>query len=100
MLIQAIIDSNIQFLNICIGYPRSLNDTCLLRNSSFYRLCEGDGRLNGHLVSISTIDMREYIVGDGGYPLHPWLIVPFFKAMRNTSNLFNFKLSSTRIIVE
>eukprot|EP01018_Ginkgo_biloba_P022151 Gb_19878 [translate_table: standard] len=99
MLVQDIVDSNMLFLDICIGWPRSLNDTHLLRNSSFYRLCEGGERLNGHLVSIGTIDMREYIVGDGGYPLLPWLIIPF-QSVTNAQNLFNFKLSSIRIIVE
>eukprot|EP01018_Ginkgo_biloba_P016431 Gb_28057 [translate_table: standard] len=33
MIIQAIVDSNMWFLNICIGWPGSLNDTRLLRNS-------------------------------------------------------------------
>eukprot|EP01018_Ginkgo_biloba_P027055 Gb_13002 [translate_table: standard] len=100
MLVQAIVDSNMWFLGICTGWPGSFNDTRLLRNSSFYRLCEGGERLNGHLVSTGTIDMREYIVGDGGYPLLPWLIIPFSGAVTNAQKLFNFKLSSTRIVVE
>eukprot|EP01018_Ginkgo_biloba_P019278 Gb_19980 [translate_table: standard] len=77
MLVQVIIDATTEFLDICTGWPRSLNDTRLLRNSLFYRLCEGGERLNGHLVSIGTIDRREYIVGDGVYPLLPRLIIPF-----------------------
>eukprot|EP01018_Ginkgo_biloba_P041125 Gb_15856 [translate_table: standard] len=77
MLVQAIVDSNMRLLDICRGQLGSLNDIRLLRNASFYRLCEGGERLNGHMVSINTIDMREYIVGDGGYPLLPWLIIPF-----------------------
>eukprot|EP01018_Ginkgo_biloba_P029638 Gb_38709 [translate_table: standard] len=100
MIVQAIIDSNMRFLDICTGWPGSLNDTRLLRNSPFYRLCEGGERLNGHLVSIGTIDMREYIVGDGGYPLLPWLIIHFSRAVTNAQKLFNFKLSSMRIVVE
>eukprot|EP01018_Ginkgo_biloba_P001691 Gb_24969 [translate_table: standard] len=100
MLVPAIVDSNMQFLDICTGWPRSLNNTRLLRNSSFYRLCEGGERLNGHLISIGTIDMREYIVGDGGYPLFPWLIIPFSGAVTNAQKLFNFKQSSMRIVVE
>eukprot|EP01018_Ginkgo_biloba_P002824 Gb_25687 [translate_table: standard] len=100
MLVQDIIDSNMRFLDIYTVWPGSLNDSRLLRNSSFYRLYEGGERLNGHLVSIGTIDMREYIVGDDGYPLLPWLIILFLGAVTNTQNLFNFKLSSTRIVVE
>eukprot|EP01018_Ginkgo_biloba_P000115 Gb_05657 [translate_table: standard] len=100
MLVQAIVDSNMRFLNICTGWPGSLNDTRLLKNSSFYRLCEGGERLNGHLVSIDTIDMREYIFGDGGYPLLPWITILFLRAVTNAQNLFNSKLYSTRIAVE
>eukprot|EP01018_Ginkgo_biloba_P005223 Gb_27975 [translate_table: standard] len=100
MLVQAIVDSNMRFLDICIGWPGSLNGIRLLRNSSFYRLCEGGERLNGHLVSIGTIDMREYIVGDGGYSLLPWFIILFLGVVTNAQKLFNFKLSSTRIVVE
>eukprot|EP01018_Ginkgo_biloba_P010996 Gb_14676 [translate_table: standard] len=100
MLFQAIVDSNMRFLDMCIGWLGSLNDIRLLRNYSFYRLCEGGERINGHLVSISTIDIREYIVGDGGYPLLPWMIIHFLRATTNAQKLFNFKLSSTRIVVE
>eukprot|EP01018_Ginkgo_biloba_P021563 Gb_26925 [translate_table: standard] len=100
MLVQAIIESNMWFLDICTGCPGSLNDNRLLRNSSFHRLCEGGERLNGHMVSIGAIDMREYIIGDGGYPLLPWLIILFSRAVTNAQKLFNFKLSYMHIIVE
>eukprot|EP01018_Ginkgo_biloba_P009778 Gb_07762 [translate_table: standard] len=44
--------------------------------------------------------MREYIVGDGCYPFLPWFIIHFLGAVTNAQKLFNFKLSSTRIVVE
>eukprot|EP01018_Ginkgo_biloba_P006551 Gb_07067 [translate_table: standard] len=98
-MIIAIINSNMWFLHICTGWIRSLNATRLLRNSSFYRLYEGGERLNGHMVSIGTIDIREYIISDGGYPLLILLIVLFWGVVINAQNLFNFKLSSTCIII-
>ncbi|GLJ08613.1 hypothetical protein SUGI_0092320 [Cryptomeria japonica] len=82
------------------GWPGSINDARLLRNSAFYRLCEGGERLNGMSVSIGSSSIREYIVGDGGYPLLPWLITPFSGAATDDKKSFNFKLSSTRIVVE
>eukprot|EP01018_Ginkgo_biloba_P036047 Gb_09276 [translate_table: standard] len=100
MLIQDIVDSNMQSLDIYIGWPRSLNDTHLLNNYLFYRLCEGSERLNGHLISIGTIEMRECFFCDCGYPLLPWLIILFSGIVINAQNLFNFRLSSTRIVVE
>lgn len=40
MTLQAIVDSNMHFMDVCVGWPGSVNDACILRNSSFYRLCE------------------------------------------------------------
>ncbi|XP_057819015.1 protein ALP1-like [Cryptomeria japonica] len=100
MLVQAIVDSNMRFLDICTGWPGSLNDSGLLRNSSFYKLCEEGERLNGPPVSLGGFDMREYIIGDGAYPLLPWLIVPFSGETTDDQRLFNYKLSYTRNVVE
>ncbi|GLJ25204.1 hypothetical protein SUGI_0482200 [Cryptomeria japonica] len=57
-----------------IGWPRSINDSRLLRNSAFYKLYEGGERLNGMSVSIGSSNIREYIVGDGGHPFLPCFI--------------------------
>ncbi|GLJ06678.1 hypothetical protein SUGI_0044900 [Cryptomeria japonica] len=100
MSLQAIVDSNMRFMDVFTGWPGSINDARLLRNSAFYRLCEGGERLNGMSVSIGSSSIREYIVGDGGYPLLPWLITPFSGAATDDKKSFNFKLSSTRIVVE
>ncbi|KAH9320546.1 hypothetical protein KI387_015185 [Taxus chinensis] len=100
MSVQVIVDSNMRFMDVFAGWPGSVNDSRLLRNSSFYKLCEGGERLNGRSVSLGLTHMREYIIGDGGYPLLPWLITPFSGALTNEKREFNFKLSSTRIVVE
>ncbi|KAH9293253.1 hypothetical protein KI387_041543 [Taxus chinensis] len=100
MSLQAIVDSNMHFIDVFTGWPGSVNDARLLRNSSFFKLCEGGQRLNGHSVSIGSSNMREYIIGDGGYPLSPWLITPFSGSLTNSQRKYNFKLSSTRIVVE
>ena len=60
-----------------MGWPGSLKDAGLLRNSSFYRLCEEGARLNGPMVPFGGSDTSEYINGDNSYPIIPWLIVPF-----------------------
>eukprot|EP01018_Ginkgo_biloba_P016929 Gb_05153 [translate_table: standard] len=100
MVLQAIVDSNMHFLDVFTGWYGSTNDARLLRNSSFYRLCEGGERLNGPSICIGLSNMREYISGDGGYPLLPWLITPFGGVLTNSQREFHFNLSSTRIIVE
>eukprot|EP01018_Ginkgo_biloba_P018508 Gb_35005 [translate_table: standard] len=88
------------FMDVFSGWLGPINDACLLRNSSFDRLCQGYEWLNGLSISIDLFDMREYIIGDGRYLLLPWLIKPFSGLLTNTQREFNFKLSSTHIIIE
>ncbi|MCO5599616.1 hypothetical protein L7F22_053722 [Adiantum nelumboides] len=47
MLVQGIVDANIRFLDVNIGWPGLCNDKRVLQNSGFYRLCQGRERLAG-----------------------------------------------------
>eukprot|EP01018_Ginkgo_biloba_P014309 Gb_37542 [translate_table: standard] len=100
MVLQAIVDSNMRFRDVFTGWHGSINDAHLLRNYFFYRLCEGGERLNAPSICIGLSNMRGYIIGDGGYPLLPWLITPFSGVLIDSQREFNFKLSLTCIIVE
>ncbi|XP_062393448.1 putative nuclease HARBI1 [Sardina pilchardus] len=64
MQMQAVCDGRGKFLNIFVGYPGSVHDTRVLRNSRIYR--EALYPPPGY-----------YIVGDGGYPCisHPIAII-------------------------
>lgn len=44
--------------------------------------------------------LQEYIIGDAGYPLLPWLIVPYARGVDKWKDDFNYMLSSTRMCVE
>ena len=95
ILVHPIVGSNLRFLDIFMGWLGSLKDVGLLRNSSFYRLCEEGARLNGPVVPFGGYETREYINGDNAYPILPWLIVPFSGELNDEQRLFNFKLSYT-----
>ena len=79
--------------------PGSTNDARVLRCSSLYHLA----------MSKNLFDARHamegfspYLLGDSGYPLLPWLMVPH-KNERNLSlleTLFNKKLRKGRCVVE
>jgi hypothetical protein len=45
------------------------------------------------------LPIREYIIGDGGYPIRDWLLVPYPVALRRKQH-FNYLLSSSRMCVE
>ncbi|MCO5568544.1 hypothetical protein L7F22_022243 [Adiantum nelumboides] len=77
MLVQGIVDANMRFLDVNIGWLGSCNDKRVLQNFGFYRLCQGRERLAGPSFIHENLSIQEYIVGDGGYVLLPWLLIPF-----------------------
>ena len=61
---------------VAAGYPGSLYDSRVLRNSNIFRVAE-----NGDVLSckddIENTRIRLLILGDGGYPLMKWLVTPY-----------------------
>jgi hypothetical protein len=83
---QAVVASNKQFLYLCIGMPGSTNDARVLQRSSLYHLAMSKNLFDAH----HGVDgFSPYLLGDSGYPLLPWLMVPHRNA-RNLSVLLGF----------
>ncbi|XP_028047037.1 putative nuclease HARBI1 [Monomorium pharaonis] len=88
--LQGIVNHEQKFLNVFIGYPGSVHDARVFRESPVYNnldiLCEDDG----------------YLLGDSAYPCLQRLIVPY----RDNGHLtraqinFNQRLSSCRVVIE
>ena len=70
---QAIIDSNKSFLNLYIGMPGSINDTRILHRFSLYHLAMHNNLFDARNSVDSFVP---YLIGDSGYLLLPWLMVP------------------------
>ena len=96
---QAIVDSQKRFMDLYLGMPGSTNDSRMLRRSSLYasamhnNLFDEQYRVQG---------FSPYLLGDLGYPLLPWLMVPH-RARGQLSvaeALFNKKLRRGRCVVE
>ncbi|KAL5554788.1 hypothetical protein UlMin_042189 [Ulmus minor] len=102
MLLQAVVDPEMRFLDIITGWPGSLNDTTVLRSSGFFKLSEEGKRLNGKNISLSEgTELREYIVGDCGYPLLPWLLTPYRKrGLSDYQADFNKRHFATRMVAQ
>jgi hypothetical protein len=100
---QGIVDLDLRFLHVCCGWPGSVQDFRLLRVSSFYKDVEERGtKLNAfeYFCSDRQSFLREYILGDAGYPLHPWLMTPFTQGRSPISDEWNHWHSQARICVE
>nr|XP_023018368.1 putative nuclease HARBI1 [Leptinotarsa decemlineata] len=86
---QAVCDHRRKIIDVFIGYPGSVHDSRVFRNSPLKnRLEEKCGRY--------------YLLGDSGYPLLPNLLTPY----KDRGNLtrrqqnYNLKLSKNRYVIE
>jgi hypothetical protein len=93
------VDSNKRFLDLYVGMPGSTNDARVLRRSSLYHLAMSQNLFDSHYA---VYGFSPYLLGDSGYPLLPWLMVPH-RNVRNLSvleTLFNRKLRRGRCVVK
>ncbi|XP_068338513.1 protein ALP1-like [Pyrus communis] len=78
MVLQAIVDPDMRFRDIVTGWPGKMKDWSVFQSSNFYQLCARGERLNGKRLELSTgLDVREYILGDLGFSLLPYLVIPY-----------------------
>lgn len=96
---QAVVDSDKRFLDLYLGMPGSTNDSRMLRRSSLYNF----GMHNTLMTGNHTVHgFSPYIIGDLGYPLLPWLMVPHKSQgqLSLSERLFNRRLRRGRCVVE
>lgn len=102
MIVQAIVDPDMRFRDIVTGWPGSMDESKVLKNSGFFKLCEKDERLNGMKIKLSEgSEVREYVIGDTGFPLLPWLITPYQgKDLSASKSEFNKRHFATRMVAQ
>ena len=101
-MVQAVVNGRKLFIDVAAGFPGSLHDARVLRNSSIYQKAEnGDILAAGPMYLIGTDEIQPYLVGDSAYQLSPWLQKPYPEGTRDPGEIrFNKELSSARVVVE
>ena len=77
IIIQAVVDHNYIFQDVCIGWPGSVHDAWVFANSALYQKATSQKILSGHSKQIMGCDIPALLVGDSGYPLLTWLMKPY-----------------------
>ncbi|WOL15022.1 nuclease HARBI1 [Canna indica] len=102
MLLQAVVDPDMRFRDVITGWPGSMSELPVLRSSGFFKMCEKGTRLNGEKLELAEgTEVREYIIGDPGFPLLPWLLTPFQGVDLSDAEIeFNKRLSATGVVAQ
>ncbi|KAM4607914.1 uncharacterized protein ACJ7VT_016057 [Polymixia lowei] len=102
IILQGVVDGKGLFWDVCVGFPGSVHDARVLRQSHFWEVVSDGQFFNQHTVNIAGHGVGHYIIGDPAYPLQPWLMKPFSDTGRLTQeqHTYNARLSSARAIVE
>ena len=95
---QAVVDSKKRFLDLFLGMLGSTNDSRVLRRSTLYQKTMH----NTLWETTSFQGFSPFLLGDSGYPLLPWLMVPHpgHVNMPVADRLFNKKLRRGCCVVE
>ena len=95
---QGIVNGKMLFLETAAGFPGSIHDARILKNTAIYMKAENR---EVPTYNIGQHYIQPYLVGDSAYPLSPWLQKPHPDGTRNAYEIrFNKELSSPRVKVE
>ncbi|XP_061196728.1 uncharacterized protein LOC133205004 [Saccostrea echinata] len=92
VILQAVCDHTLRFTDILSGWPGSVHDARVFKNSPLYEASCSENLFPGDT----------HIVGDAAYPLQSWVLTPY----KDTGNLaecqkrYNFIHANTRQTIE
>ncbi|KAI8498058.1 hypothetical protein Bbelb_240020 [Branchiostoma belcheri] len=103
VVLQAVVDHRSRFTDINVGWPGSVHDARILKNSFPFQAAER-GTLFPQDLSrvINGVTVPVMILGDPAYPLLPWLMKGYVDNGRlgRRKREFNYRLSRARMTVE
>lgn len=92
--LQGICVPSLKFIDCFAGYPSSVSDIRVFRNSDIYsEFCNNTG---------NYFDADEYIIGDKAYPVYNWCIPPYIdrRQLQPQHVHFNTVHAKTRQVIE
>lgn len=85
--VQLMCDANLRIVNCVVRWPGATHDSRILTESEIYRWLENP-------------DTDFVVLGDSGYPLKNWLMVPFLNPRNEAERAYNRAHMTTRSTIE
>ncbi|KAL3614225.1 hypothetical protein CASFOL_042299 [Castilleja foliolosa] len=75
---QIVVDSSSRIISIIAGFDGNKTDVQILKSSSLYKDIENGTILDSNKqMDVNEVNVPQYLIGNGNYPLLSWLLVPF-----------------------
>ncbi|XP_054717504.1 putative nuclease HARBI1 [Uloborus diversus] len=87
--VQMVANSKMKFLDVVARWPGSSHDSFIWKMSNLRTIFAGN-----------TIPSRTFLLGDSGYPLEPWLMIPYAPSNVAREQVYNKKHKKARNVVE
>ncbi|CAM4553763.1 unnamed protein product [Lepidochelys kempii] len=100
IVLQALVDHKVRFTNINMGWQGKVHDACIFRNSGLFQKLQEGTLFPDQKIIVGDVEMPICILGDPAYPLMPWLMKPYTGSLDSSQELFNYRLSKCRMVVE
>ncbi|CAM5112850.1 unnamed protein product [Natator depressus] len=100
IVLQALVDHKGRFTNINVGWPGKVHDASIFRNSGLFQKLQEGTLFPDQKIIVGDVEMPMVILGDPAYPLMPWLMKPYRDSLDSSQELFNYRLSKCRMVVE
>ncbi|CAM5075757.1 unnamed protein product [Eretmochelys imbricata] len=100
IVLQALVDHKGRFTNINVGCPGKVHDSRTFRNSGLFQKLQEGTLFPDQKITVGDVEMPIVILGDPAYPLMPWLMKPYAGSLDSSQELFNYRLSKCRMVVE
>ncbi|GBG79240.1 hypothetical protein CBR_g29291 [Chara braunii] len=99
---QVVVDLDMRILDVFMGYPGSVNDQRVLRNSSLFRRAEaGELFVAESFLLPGGVSKIGYLLGDNGYSPRTWMVVPYGGTdQAGDIGLFDTRQKTTRGVVD
>ena len=93
IILQAVCDANGHFINIYCGWPGSVHDARVLKNSPLYS--------NANEVG-NYFSPNMHLLRDAAYPIQHWLLTPYKDngQLNLVKKNYNYMHSSSRMVIE
>ncbi|KAI8481546.1 hypothetical protein Bbelb_407520 [Branchiostoma belcheri] len=102
VILQAVVDPLYRFININVGWPGSVHDARVLKNSGIFARANAGNLFPNDTTEVNGVPVPIMLLGDPAYPLLSWLMkgYPEGGQLTNRQKHFNYRLSRARMVVE